>query len=625
MSARAVPDTKMKVAHTPIPARSLPKAHTFEAPRIPAQEQRSILPGHAFDRVPVYSSPIAAGNCPMSLASPRTCPFGGACHTCPARVQAKLVVNQPGDRYEQEADRVAEQVLSDGGSVSAPGDSPVQIQRVSPVVQTGVLDALQVGDVLNRPGKLLEPGVRRFMEGRFGQDFHHVRVHSDARAAESAREVNALAYTVGNNVVFGRGQYAPATAEGRRLIAHELTHVIQQASRSASGMKWDGGITGSSTLIQRQVLRPYSEIPSDVNPVRLQQLDELFSQITVQTATSIMLRTAIDALPPTSSLQRDHLESSLNQCRTNLIGLLGRRIEVLRIEILFLNTRIGPNPTSSAEHPHLSALGNELNRRERELRQHEQQLRPLRLWRARRELQAIPGQIDQINRDIRALPPLDPSRPASEMNDPRVQELMARRARLEERKRQLASTLTSSAIRFRQGDPRWGSQRYGTSPHCTNVAEAGCGPTSLAILLNYLFQDDPEAMAGGDLEMVRPPATVDYAATHGRICNNGTAGDTMVTNVHTRWPGFHGSRITLEQAIASLRNGNLVIFLCRNCVGQNSAGQDRSYGGHYMVLNEINADASSFNVIDPAGHNIIRISRTELRAHTAGFWTVVRK
>src|SRR5207253_648342 len=70
--------------------------------------------------------------------------------------------------------------------------------------------------------------TRSFMEPRFGHDFSQVRVHTDERAAESARSVNALAYTAGQDVVFGGGQYEPGTNEGKKLLAHELTHVVQQ-------------------------------------------------------------------------------------------------------------------------------------------------------------------------------------------------------------------------------------------------------------------------------------------------------------------------------------------------------------------------------------------------------------
>jgi hypothetical protein len=92
-----------------------------------------------------------------------------------------------------------------------------------------------VHDVLNSPGQPLDAGTRAFMEPRFGQDFSQVRVHTGSRAAESAQAVNALAYTVGRNVVFGTGQYAPGTNEGGRLLAHELTHVVQQDRGSHLG------------------------------------------------------------------------------------------------------------------------------------------------------------------------------------------------------------------------------------------------------------------------------------------------------------------------------------------------------------------------------------------------------
>lgn len=89
-----------------------------------------------------------------------------------------------------------------------------------------------VHDILHSHGHPLDAGTRTFMESRFGHDFSGVRVHSDERAAESARSVNALAYTVGRDVVFGAGQYDTGTAAGKRLLAHELTHVVQQ-SRAA--------------------------------------------------------------------------------------------------------------------------------------------------------------------------------------------------------------------------------------------------------------------------------------------------------------------------------------------------------------------------------------------------------
>src|SRR2546425_13172565 len=83
-----------------------------------------------------------------------------------------------------------------------------------------------VHEVLRSPGQPLDPATRAFMEPRFGHDFSQVRVHTDARATESARAIDALAFTVERDVVFGAGQYAPNSNRGRRLMAHELTHVV---------------------------------------------------------------------------------------------------------------------------------------------------------------------------------------------------------------------------------------------------------------------------------------------------------------------------------------------------------------------------------------------------------------
>lgn len=87
-----------------------------------------------------------------------------------------------------------------------------------------------VHDVLGSPGQPLDAETRAFFEPRFGHDFSNVRVHTEETAAESARAVNALAYTVGRDLVFGSGQYAPRTETGRALVAHELTHVVQQSA-----------------------------------------------------------------------------------------------------------------------------------------------------------------------------------------------------------------------------------------------------------------------------------------------------------------------------------------------------------------------------------------------------------
>lgn len=99
-----------------------------------------------------------------------------------------------------------------------------------------------VHSVLQSPGQQLDPATRAHFEPLLGYDFSHVRVHSDAQAATSARAVNALAYTVGHDIVFGAGQYTPYTPDGRKLIAHELAHVVQQGNESRPAARPADGV-----------------------------------------------------------------------------------------------------------------------------------------------------------------------------------------------------------------------------------------------------------------------------------------------------------------------------------------------------------------------------------------------
>lgn len=181
--------------------------------------------------------------------------LGGRC------LQRKLTVNQPGDAYEQEADRVADIVMrmpDSAADLRSPGVTSLSsistlrrcscgqssssgeceeckakgsLQRSCSAASTSTEAPPIVHEVLRSPGQPLDQATRNFMEPRFGHDFSNVRVHTDARAAESARAVGALAYTVGNEIVLGSERQSEAVAT--RVLAHELTHVIQQGNGGA--------------------------------------------------------------------------------------------------------------------------------------------------------------------------------------------------------------------------------------------------------------------------------------------------------------------------------------------------------------------------------------------------------
>jgi hypothetical protein len=155
------------------------------------------------------------------------------------------------DADDQEADRVAEQVMYASTAETHGQTAPILHGRRQPAPDRTAAPAREalrripaehgVAEETSAPtdgvprstGRPLDDASRALMEARFGYDFGHVRVHTDAYAAESARRAHAVAYTVGRDIVFGAGQYAPETAAGRRVLAHELTHVVQQADHPA--------------------------------------------------------------------------------------------------------------------------------------------------------------------------------------------------------------------------------------------------------------------------------------------------------------------------------------------------------------------------------------------------------
>ena len=214
----------------------------------------------------------------------------------PANVQAELTVSPPGAIYEQEADRVSEQVMRmpDPQDVTPQnGDGTLQrkcsacenedeekhdkLERKEVSGASGPTPTVApaiVHDVLSSQGQPLDAGTRAFLEPRFGHDFGHVRIHADGLAEESARAVDAQAYTVNHHVVFGPSQYSPYTLPGRKLLAHELTHVMQQATasdqlRPADFASSSVGSIGSDVLLRKP------DKPTQAERRREQGLEEL--------------------------------------------------------------------------------------------------------------------------------------------------------------------------------------------------------------------------------------------------------------------------------------------------------------------------------------------------------------
>ena len=151
--------------------------------------------------------------------------LGGCAHRGTQRalgIQAKLKVSHPGDRGEQEADAMADDVMrTTSGAWQGREQEARRDTTVAPAARAR--EALAIG-----AGGPLDATTRAFMEPRFGHDFGHVRVHADSAAAAAAEALDARAFTLGRDLVFAEGEYRPHTSSGRRLIAHELAHAVQQ-------------------------------------------------------------------------------------------------------------------------------------------------------------------------------------------------------------------------------------------------------------------------------------------------------------------------------------------------------------------------------------------------------------
>ena len=243
-------------------------------------------------RRPERAASHSTGHSPWSGNQSR---LRGLANTQPPNsiLQRKLIVGATHDPLEVEADRTADRILrmsdkaisgspaaishaasatlrrcscggSSGGGTCDECKDEAELQRKrsgpAPVSEAPAV----VHEVLRSSGRPLDRATRSFFEPRFGQDFSGVRIHTGAQAAESARQVDALAYTVGSNVVFRTEQFAPDTADGRRLLAHELTHVVQQRRH---------GQSASATLRRDEAPATSASAAKDAGPKTIRKPD----------------------------------------------------------------------------------------------------------------------------------------------------------------------------------------------------------------------------------------------------------------------------------------------------------------------------------------------------------------
>lgn len=251
---------------------------TFSQRQIPSREPRFVERSHAVTHK-LNDDALANGGLPALS------PFARDFSRIPARahlagtLQTKLTVNVPGDASEQEADAMADRVMRmSTGPSSLPIHNPSQTKPVPPLtpgVQGNPRGGAAVSPTLSETimasqggGRHLDSRTQAFMESRFGMDFSRIRIHTDADAVGMSRAVSAQAFTVGNHVFFNVGRYSPDSDSGKRLLAHELMHTLQQR----------GGI------IQRQ---PQPPSPPTKSPTPLSTPGDVNEQIKIIGETQI--------------------------------------------------------------------------------------------------------------------------------------------------------------------------------------------------------------------------------------------------------------------------------------------------------------------------------------------------
>src|SRR5262245_10708731 len=244
--------------------------------------------------------------------------------------QTRLAVNEPGDLFEQEADRMAEQVMT--------SPAPFTSHRGGALLSSR-------GEGGHGGGQALPPSVRPLMESRFGVDFGGVRVHTDDEAAQMNRTLQAQAFTVGRHVYFGAGHFRPQSTDGRRLLAHELAHTVQQSStqfaRSGVFIQRQPANSQSAPAITARTIFPFPQ--GSRVALRRTMPDEWFNQIsTLQPDVGAALR-AIEAQAATVTTASDDVFEATLSNPVNLPAQGGRPAATLNKVTLSLRRR--PNGT----------------------------------------------------------------------------------------------------------------------------------------------------------------------------------------------------------------------------------------------------------------------------------------
>ncbi|MCR8557638.1 DUF4157 domain-containing protein [Mucilaginibacter sp. BJC16-A38] len=297
--------------------------------------------------------------------------------------QPKLTINQPNDVYEQEADAMADKVMrmaapsTNASAFFKPANNTLQrkcracedeeehVHRKESDVNevTGGHGLDNYVSSLSSSGQQMSAESKSFFEPRFGHDFSNVRIHTDTVAAKSAQSINALAYTTGNNIVFNAGQYSPDSDGGKRLMAHELTHVVQQQGPGANLQRFIQ--RQSITMDSGRLVGDTGNLKEDVVEV----IESLHRSNSLSHADYSAELLAIAAIPPMTFVPAASIPKTIAAIATNEQAVLSKQV-AQNIYGLTLGDNVGKGmPNAKADitalqdflHTHLLIANSDFN------------------------------------------------------------------------------------------------------------------------------------------------------------------------------------------------------------------------------------------------------------------------
>lgn len=432
-------------------------------------------------------------------------------------------------------------------------------------------------------------------------------------AAAAQQPANATASSpFGNLMPFGLGGLnatQPGTSAGLfnhftepqglggQLLPGLATGLAGTALATASGLPMFAGVmAGAAAALSNE------HKPPTLDDYRGQGDKDIQAKILANRTS----RTALDKQRQANDPAAGDAETHLNGDRTALLADLKERSGVYDASIQALSAQL-PEKLPKNLTPEQQRLVAERTQLETEKGKFSDQQTSLQRWQDRNDINRINAQLDD--------PKLDPKE----------------RTRLLAEKKTLATGLLSTTKSYQQFDDRWGDTVYGKDKSYTTMTEAGCGPTALAMMMDFRDQEDPEGQhSRGVQDPYTPRKMADYATRHGRVKGSGTDGATMMGDLAASFPGFAGNTLNNRaNATKSLRDGIPVAFLGHNITGAGADGDDVTpYKGHYMLLNGVSDDGNTFNVHDGGrnnARNIHSITGRQLDGHTTNYWNVSHK